>query len=122
MTRILIVDDEREVRDVLTRFFEGKNYTVLTADSGEAALDLMKEHKIDAVLLDIRMPGMGGAETLRHLRSKWPQVPVLMVSGEDDENKAKETIALGAFDYVLKPINLSYLERTLHMKLVEKLL
>ena len=121
MARILIVDDEREVRDVLSQFFTRKNYEILTAESGEEALATLDQEQVDAVLLDIRMEGMDGLETLRRIRRKWHGLPVVMVSGQDDEDLAKETLEEGAFDYVLKPIKLEYLERTLYLKLAEKL-
>jgi DNA-binding response OmpR family regulator len=122
MTRILVVDDEQDIRDVLTRFFTGKGYEVLTAESGEASLQTLEKEKVDAVLLDIRMPGLGGVETLRRIRNKWPALAVVMVSAEDDEDVARQTIQDGAFDYVVKPLELGYLERTLYLKLVHELI
>lgn len=122
MIRILVVDDEEEVRNLLSRFFQKKNYDTLTADSGEAALATLQKEKVDAVLLDIRMPGLDGLEVLRRIRADNPDLPVVMVSGEDDEDVAKATLNEGAFDYVMKPINFDYLERTVYFRLAEKLL
>jgi DNA-binding NtrC family response regulator len=120
MARILVVDDEKDIRDILSRYFTGKGYEVLTAESGEASLEILDKGSVDAVLLDIRMPGLGGTETLRRIKSQWPELAVVMVSGENDESVAKETIKEGAFDYVLKPIQLDYLDRTLYFKLVNE--
>lgn len=122
MARILVVDDEKDVCDILSRFFSEKGYETVTADTGEAALAILEKDKIDAVLLDIRMPGLSGMETLRRIKKQWPDLAVVMVSGENDEDIAKQTIQEGAFDYVLKPIQFDYLERTVYLKLVQELI
>ena len=122
MPRILVVDDEKDIRDILERFFTKKKYEVLTSESGEEAISLLEKEKIDAVLLDIRMPGMNGLDALRSMLKLRPDMPVIMVTGETDEEIAKSSLREGAFDYVMKPLNFDYLERTLHLKLAQKLL
>ena len=121
MPRILIVDDEQEVRNLLARFFGRKNYTVLAAETGDECLAILERDRVDAVLLDLHMPGMSGLEALRKIHAIHPDLPVVMVTGETDEDLAKATLKEGAFDYVMKPMNFDYLERTIYMKLAEQL-
>lgn len=121
MPRILVVDDEEEVRNVLSQFFQKKGYEVLAADSGAEALSTLERRPVDAVLLDIRMPGMDGLATLRRLKASYPAMPVVMVSGETDEEVAKAALKEGAFDYIVKPPDFAYLERTVFLKLFQAL-
>ena len=121
MAKILVVDDEEQVRKLLSRFFVGKAYQVLTTETAERAIAILEKEKVDAVLLDINLPGTNGLEALRIIRASWPELPVVMISGQQEEDVAKATLEEGAFDYVVKPFNFDYLERTLHTKLVEKL-
>ena len=121
MPRILVVDDEKEVRTLLSRFFTKKNYQVRTAVTAEEAIRILETESMDAVLLDIVLPGMSGLEALSRIRTRWPGLPVVMISGQGDEEVAKETLRAGAFDYVVKPLDFDYLERTIYLKLVERL-
>lgn len=121
MPRILVVDDEEEIRTLLSRFFTKKNYKVRTAETAEEAIGVLERERVDAVLLDINLPGTSGLDALRKIRASWPGLPVVMISGQDDEEVAKETLKAGAFDYVVKPLNFDYLERTVYLKLVERL-
>jgi len=117
MRRVLVVDDEKEVREVLKRFFVSKNYDVVTAASGEEGLEVIGREPIDAVLLDIWMPGMNGLETLRKIHARKPELPVVMVTGERDRDVARAAVEEGAFDFLLKPPNFDYLAQTLFVKL-----
>ena len=121
MAQILVVDDEEAVRNILSRFFTKKQYKVITAETSEQAISTLEREKVDAVLLDIQLPGLNGLETLRKIRATWPDVPVVMISGQQEEAVAKKALQEGAFDYVVKPLDLGYLERTVYMKLVERL-
>lgn len=121
MAQILVVDDEEAVRNLLTRFFTKKKYDVQAAATAAEAIAILEKEKIDAVLLDIQLPGTSGLEALRKIRASWPELPVVMISGQQEEDVAKESLEEGAFDYVVKPLNFDYLERTIHMKLVERL-
>ena len=122
MAQILVVDDEEAVRNILSRFFAKKEYKVLTADTSERAIAILEKEKVDAVLLDIHLPGLNGLETLRKIRASWPDIPVVMISGQQDEDVAKASLEEGAFDYVVKPLDFDYLERTVYLKLVERLI
>ena len=107
---ILIVDDEPEVCDFLKEFLEMKGYAVLTALSGADALRYVQEQPLDLLLLDIKMRGMDGIETLRRIRALNRTLSVIMLTGVNDEEIATQTMREGAQDYLVKPLNLSYLE------------
>jgi diguanylate cyclase (GGDEF)-like protein len=104
---LLLVDDEEMNRDALSRRLTRKGYTVLTAESGPRALELIDANRVDAVLLDVMMPGMSGIETLRQVRKSRSLVdlPVIMVTAKDRNEDVVEALELGANDYVTKPIN-----------------
>ena len=104
---LLLVDDDAMNRDALARRLSRSGYKVLTADSGGAALRMIREERIDAVLLDVMMPGMSGLETLRQLRQirSVADLPVIMVTAKDESDDVVEALDLGANDYVTKPID-----------------
>jgi len=109
--RILVVDDEAPVREVLTEYFTTEGYAVEGAGSGAEALTVVRGGRADLVLLDVRMPGLDGVQVLRKIREINGDVPVIMVTANEDVNLAKETLKLGAFDYVAKPFDFDYLDR-----------
>ena len=109
--RILVVDDEAPVREVLAEYFTTEGYTVESAGSGLEALTLVRGGRADLVLLDVRMPGLDGVQVLRQIRELNDNVPVIMVTANEDVGLAKETLKLGAFDYVAKPFDFDYLDR-----------
>ena len=109
--RILVVDDELNVAQVLAEHLTEQGYEVATAHGGIEALAKIDLEKPQVILLDVRMPGMDGIEVLRRIRSFDTQVGILMISANDDVELAKQTIAMGAFDYTLKPIDFAYLSR-----------
>jgi DNA-binding response OmpR family regulator len=110
--RILIVDDEPDVVEVLAAYFsEGGRYEIMTAQQGPDAVMITNFHRPDAVLLDILMPGMDGVKVLRAIRAMDPSIPVVMVTANADEKIARDTLTMGAFDYVPKPFNFNVLDR-----------
>lgn len=117
MRRLLVIDDEEEIRKLLSRFFTDRNYEVVAAASGEKGLEVIDTLPIDAVLLDISMPGMSGLEVLREIRSRKPELPVIMVTAESDRDVAASAVKDGAFDYLVKPPDFDYLAQTLFVKL-----
>lgn len=117
--RILIVDDEALVRDVLGEYFSAQGYQVELADGGEAALAAVERSRPDLVLLDIRMPGLDGLEVLRRLRPLDHGLPVIMVTANEDVVLARETLKIGAFDYVAKPFDFAYLDRAVTAALTQ---
>src|SRR4029453_11113339 len=104
---LLLVDDDAMNRDALARRLTRSGYKVLTADSGTAALRTIREGRIDAVLLDVMMPGLSGLETLRRLREfrSGADLPVIMVTAKDESEDVVQALDLGANDYVTKPVD-----------------
>jgi DNA-binding response OmpR family regulator len=109
--KILVVDDEPNMAQLLAEYLTEQGYQVVTAHGGIDALAKIDLEKPQVILLDVRMPGMDGVEVLRRIRSFDTQVGVLMISANDDIDLAKQTIAMGAFDYTLKPVDFAYLSR-----------
>ena len=110
--RMLIVDDEAPVRDVLNDYFVERRFAVMTAANGQDALAAFARERPDVVLLDVRMPGLDGLAVLKRLREVDPGVAVIMVTANEDVTVARETLAIGAFDYVAKPFDFDHLDRT----------
>lgn len=101
--RILIVDDEEAIREVVSSILEAQGYQCSTASNGREALDVLKEKSFDLVLSDMVMPEMDGMQLLRKLREKDPDLPVVMVTAMHDLSTAIDAIRHGAYDYILKP-------------------
>ena len=101
---VLLVDDEADIRAALRRILEYEGMRLSEADSGKAALEQVEAERPDAVLLDIKLPRMDGLEVLAKLRERWPEVPVVMVSGHGTIQTAVEATRLGAFDFMEKPL------------------
>lgn len=104
---LLVVDDNEMNRDLLSRRLIRQGYTVLMAENGKEALDRMRSHAFDLVLLDIMMPEMNGYEVLEYLKSdpELRHIPVIMISALDDIDSVVRCIELGAEDYLFKPFN-----------------
>jgi DNA-binding response OmpR family regulator len=108
LARVLVVDDDPSVAEVLSDFFEEEGYDVRTAENGRVALDLFDAWRPNVVLLDLRMPGLSGEDVFLRLRSMSPRAAVIFVTGADDEIVARRLLRGGATDYVQKPIDLDY--------------
>jgi two-component system, response regulator, stage 0 sporulation protein F len=117
--RILIVDDEKPVLDVLSEYIQSQGYATHTASGGAEALAVVERERPDLVLLDLRMPGVDGLEVLRRLRQAGPRPAVIMVTANEDLALARETLKSGAFDYVAKPFDFQYLDRVVAAAMVE---
>jgi CheY-like chemotaxis protein len=122
MARILVVDDEPDAVELLRDFLTGKGYEVSAAASGQEALQKLKQERPHLVLLDIRMPKMNGLEVLRQIRQIDREVGVIIVTAVNEEQIGREALKLGAFDFIVKPLNLEYLERSLWTKITTMLL
>jgi two-component system, OmpR family, KDP operon response regulator KdpE len=103
--RILVVDDESAIRRALRPPLAELGFQVAEAARGEEALQLLRTSTFDAVLLDVNMPGIGGVETLRRIRTFAPRLPILMLTVRDKEEEKVEALDLGADDYVTKPFS-----------------
>jgi putative nucleotidyltransferase with HDIG domain len=118
--RLLLVDDEENIRNPLSAFLRTRGYDVQTAESGARALDLVSEQKFLLMLCDIRMPGMSGIEVVPRALRTDPELAVVMLTAVNDAPTATEALSQGALDYLMKPIELSDLEaaveRALHKR------
>jgi len=103
--QILIVDDEMNIRNALVTLLERKGYQARGVGTGEEALDLLETTSMDLVITDLRMPGIGGMEFLRRLRTKWPSTDVVVMTAYGSIETAVEAMRAGAYDYLTKPID-----------------
>jgi len=117
--RILVVDDELEVCNALKEFLSLKEYAVQTALDGPTALKMVEDFNPHIVLLDIIIPGMGGLEVLKRIRKIDSKIGIIMTTAVVDEELAKSTIRLGAYDYITKPIDLNHLETVVLVKMID---
>jgi len=106
---ILVTDDEKSIRNSLREILEFESYKVLEAEAGAEALEILKSHDVDLAILDIKMKGMDGIETLEKMKKISPELPVLMISGHGNIQIAVEATKLGAFDFIEKPPDLNRL-------------
>jgi two-component system, NtrC family, sensor kinase len=107
--RVLLVDDEIDFLSSLAQRLELRGLPVLTASSGAEALEILDREPQDVVVLDVRMPGMDGIETLRRIKDRHPQVQVVMLTGHADLESSIEGMRFGFFDYLTKPVKLAQL-------------
>ena len=117
MPRVLVVDDEPDAVELLQEFLTAKGYEVLAASNGEDALRKVKEERPHLILLDVRMPKMNGIEVLKQVRQIDHEVGVIMVTAVNEEETGRQALKLGAFDYITKPLDFKYLERSLWYKI-----
>ena len=110
---ILVVDDERHVSDLLQEFFVDLGYSVDVAATGGEALRRAGVKRPDAVILDMHLPDTTGDQLLRQLRTLDQSLPIVMLSGEIDDDLARRTLAAGATCYLRKPFDFEDLERTI---------
>jgi two-component system response regulator (stage 0 sporulation protein F) len=111
MAKLLIVDDETDIREFARNFFEKRKIDVYVASGGLQALDLIVQESPDLVLLDVKMEEMTGVEVLRQLRKSNPTVKVIMVSGVEAQETIDEAKSLGVIGYIHKPFILEELEK-----------
>ena len=111
MAKLLIVDDESDIREFARNFFKKRKIEVFVASGGCQALDLIAREGPDLVLLDVKMEEMTGIEVLRQLRKINPSIKVIMVSGIEEEETINEAKALGVIGYIHKPFILEELEK-----------
>jgi len=102
-TKVLIVDDEKDFVEIFSMRLETQGEKVSTAFSGNEALQVLENTAIDVVILDIRMPGMDGIDTLKQIKKLYPNVEVILLTGHGSTETAVEGMKLGAFDYLMKP-------------------
>lgn len=116
--RILVVDDEEEICRILSEFLNEQGFTVTVANSGEDALKLIDQEKPRLVFLDMHMPpGISGLDVLRQLQGEVRVPKIIMVTGVEDEEQAREALLLGAADYIQKPFYFDYIQRVIDSNL-----
>src|SRR6187431_1753905 len=122
MSKILIIEDEAAIRRVLTKILteESDSYQVEEAENGLIGLEKIKNNDYDLVLCDIKMPKMDGVELLEAVKKIDSEIPIVMISGHGDMEKAINTMRLGAFDYISKPPDLNRLLNTVRNALDKK--
>lgn len=108
LIKVLIVDDEAKILEVVKSFLESKGFLVFTADNGRQALETLEREKVSLVLLDLMLPGMSGEEVCSSIRQK-SRVAIIMVTAKAEEGDMLEGLNLGADDYITKPFSLKVL-------------
>jgi len=111
--RVLIVDDEEELVSALVERLELRGFEAHGVTDGAAALDFLEMEACDVVLLDVKMPGLGGLEVIRRIKAKKPRMEVILLTGHGSVKSVEEGMALGAFDYLMKPVKIDNLVRIL---------
>ncbi len=102
--KALLVDDELDFLELMSKRLQKRHIDVAVADSGEAGVDAVKNNSFDVVVLDVKMPGMGGLEALRQIKAIDPGIEVIMLTGHADLEYVEKGLALGSFDYLIKPV------------------
>ena len=118
--RILIVDDESEMRLALKATLERERFATVTASDGAEGLARFQEGGFDLVISDVKMPKMGGVELLRALKRRSPATEVIMMTAYGDIDNAVETMKEGAFDYLLKPFSADILLSAVHRAFLDR--
>jgi putative two-component system response regulator len=122
--RILLVEDEALFREIVCRKLTRQNYKCFESSNSQGAMEILAENKIDLVLLDINMPGKSGIEILKDIKARQQDVAIIMVTAVADVETAINALKLGAFDYIIKPVDqkilLVSIERALNMRRLEK--
>jgi len=120
-TVVLLVDDEVPFVEAMTRRLEKRGLDVKTAFSGDEALQRLKQLKnIDVIILDVKMPGMDGLETLKQIKKAYPLVEVIMLTGHATVESAIDGMKLGAYDYLMKPSDMDVLMEKLNAAKTKK--
>ena len=118
MTKILVIDDEEGIRDLLDTLLRRKGYDVVLAESGPKGLEIFRRERPDVVVLDLKMPGMDGFTVLRQVRSLNPSQPVIILTGAGTAETEQQVRALGVTEYVEKEFSLHLLGDSLKRLLV----
>ncbi|MCB0402330.1 MAG: response regulator, partial [Flavobacteriales bacterium] len=103
--KILWADDEIDLLKPHILFLEEKGYEVLSTQSGDDALDILEEERVDIVFLDENMPGLSGLETLERMKARYPSLPIIMITKSEEEFIMEEAIGAKISDYLIKPVN-----------------
>jgi DNA-binding NtrC family response regulator len=128
--KVLLVDDESEFLDTLVKRIKKRNVNAHGVASGEEELAFLNQQPVDVVVLDVRMPGMDGIQALREIKQRYPLIEVIMLTGHASLEVAIEGMELGAFDYMMKPIEIdellyklqdAYKKKSIHTEKIKKM-
>jgi len=119
-TRVLVVDDERSITDLLYEDMVTEGYGCLTAAAGEEALMRISTEHFDVMLLDLKLPEISGMDVLREAKLSWPEIAVIVITAADDIQTAIEAMKLGAVDYITKPFELEQVNSSVLTALKKK--
>lgn len=120
--KVLVVDDEEDFLETIVKRLQDRNLEVTGVESGVKALQIIDEQDFDVVVMDVRMPGLDGIETLKELKKKKPLIEVIMLTGHASVESGIQGMQLGAFDYVMKPVPLDELLDKMRQAYERKLL
>ncbi|MCW5892490.1 MAG: sigma-54-dependent Fis family transcriptional regulator [bacterium] len=118
--KVLVVEDDPDIRNILALFLGEKGFQVKVAESGDRALEMLHEEPMDLILSDVRMPGMSGLDLLRDVKERDPDIQLVLMSAYSNVRDAVDAIQMGAADYVEKPIDFRRLERVLQTVLEKR--
>ena len=118
--RLMVIDDEEDLREMLEFLLTGDGFEVACVDSGFAAVELAREQRFDVAITDLKMPGMNGIETLTALKELDPSIQIIIATGYANEVTAAECVRRGAYGYLRKPFELAELRGLLERALVER--
>lgn len=107
--KVLLVDDEQEFTSALSERLELRGYSVHVADNGEEALEVVESDTPDVVVLDLKMPGLDGIEVLKRIKINYPQIAILLLTGYGSMEEGRKGMRYGAYDYLMKPIDINEL-------------
>ncbi len=120
--RLLIVDDDKLLNHNMTWLLRRKGYEVTGVEDGESALASIETQEFDVIILDQKMPGMGGIEALREIKKKHPDIEVIILTGASSVESAVKGFEFGAYDYTTKPMQMDILEEKIQKAFERKLL
>ncbi|MBU5350491.1 two-component system response regulator [Paenibacillus sp. LC231] len=115
--KVLIVDDQNGIRILLVEVFSSEGYETFQAANGKAALEIVKMHAPDLVLLDMKIPGMDGLEILKHIKQMNPDIKVIMMTAYGELDMIKEATDLGALMHFTKPFDIDEMRQAVNMQL-----
>ena len=120
--KVMVVDDELDFLETIIKRLKARKIEVTGAESGQKALELLGSQEVDVMILDVKMPGMDGIETLREVKKRKPLTEVIMLTGHASVESGIQGMQLGAFDYVMKPVALDELLEKMRQAYERKLI
>lgn len=124
IANVLVVEDDDLIRGIFVDIIKSKGYSVLEATNGREALQIIGEHPINIIVSDMKMPVMDGMQLLRAVKTSYPEIPVVVITGFDNEYTEKQVLAAGADAYVTKPFKVEDVSSTLqevHQRIKQQL-